>query len=61
MAIVKVYRLVYIIANGAGIPDISFSGWVRPEDKDSLIAYVNSDVSPIVIGWEEKSLDTEPF
>ena len=63
MAVIKIYRLAYTFDNGENIADITFSGWIRAEEKDALLAYVEAsgDVAPIVIGWDEMVMDTEPF
>ncbi len=65
MAIVKIYRAAYVYNGGS----VKYSGWVQEGEMQSVIEYlatINSgddgpyNTPPEIIGWEEKSLDTEP-
>jgi len=69
MAELKIYRVGYVYddAEGGGI---IFSPWVRLERMDEILAaippyYVSSqpnvEAEITVLGWEEKTLDTEPI
>ena len=70
MATVKVYRLAYCFENGQSVANIKYSNWVRIADLDDVVSNVNSvhqasensseGVSPTILGWEEKELDTDP-
>jgi len=68
MAELKIYRVGYVYddVEGAGI---IFSPWVQIDGMDEAIAaipkyYASSEpdveAEPIIIGWEEKTLDTDP-
>ena len=69
MAEVKVYRVAYTydVAEGAGI---IFSVWVEAGGEDEILASIPKhytggtspvEAEPTIIGWEEKTLDDDPF
>ena len=73
MALLKIYRLAYMF-NVSDLENVKFSEWVRVEDMEAMEDKVNAlkakaaipvgevpeGVSPILLGWEEKALDTDP-
>lgn len=70
MAQVKVYRAAYVFGNAENAI-VRFSGWVSADGIDEvqgIIEAVNpsmdggeAGVTPTILGWEEKELDTEPI
>jgi len=74
MASFKIYRLAYMF-NVSDLENVKFSEWVILEDMEAMETKVNAlqakaaipigevpeGVSPIILGWEEKVLDTEPI
>jgi len=61
MAEIKIYRLVYVY-DSAEDSGVNFSGWVQVDGMDEILGGLPSSggVEAIVLGWEEKKLDTEP-
>lgn len=61
MAEIKIYRAAYVYHN-TDTAGINFSPWVQSEGIDEALAALPGpgDTEGIVIGWEEKILDTEP-
>ena len=69
MATVKVYRAAYTFEN-AEDARVYFSDWVSLDGIDEVEAKLEAvnppldggaaGVTPTILGWEEKSLDTEP-
>ena len=62
MAEVKIYRAAYK-ENGREDAAIGFSNWVSTEGIDEVVTALESsnDYHHItILGWEEKTLDTDP-
>lgn len=69
MALVKIYRAAYTIGSEEGA-NIQFSSWVEASGIDEaearlLATFAGGDGAPpadppVIVGWEEKELDTEP-
>ena len=69
MAVVKVYRAAYTFGD-AEDARIFFSDWVSLagiDEVQSMLEAVNpplnggnAGVTPTILGWEEKELDTDP-
>jgi len=63
MAEIKVYRAAYVVGSDEDAL-VRFSGWVQASGQDEVVAEIESagaGVSPTILGWEEKKLDTDPF
>ena len=62
MAEVKIYRAAYVKGDSEGA-SVRFSGWVQAEGLDEAQALLLTAIfaGSEILGWEEKSLDTEPI
>lgn len=65
MAEVKIYRVAYVY-DEEDDSGINFSGWVQADGMDEVLAELptylagEEETDVIVLGWEEKTLDTDP-
>jgi hypothetical protein len=62
MALVKVYRAAYYFQDDDDAP-MFFSEWVQAAnipDVEAKLAAQPEDMQISIVGWEEKTLDTEP-
>lgn len=61
MAEVKIYRAAYVYNGGS----VMFSGWVKSDGMQDILDYLSTigeppTSPPEILGWEEKTLDTDP-
>ena len=65
MAEVKIYRACYVVGEDDAAR-VNYSRWIQAGGEDEILAELNATTIPVgndptLLGWEEKTLDSDPF